>query len=286
MIRKLSITTLVDNTVYREGLIAEHGLAFFIEADDRRILFDTGQGQALLPNAHRLDIPLNRLDAIVLSHGHFDHTGALAEVLAQAPAASIYFHPAALEPKYARRESAPHRRIGMPQSALRALQAARARCIWTAAPTAIAPGVTATGEIPRRSSFEDVGGLFYKDGDCQTPDAVPDDQALFLVAADAVVVVLGCAHAGVVNTLEYIRSLTLRPAIHAVLGGMHLRSASGQRIEQTASALEELGVRVLAPAHCTGSNARIVFRSRFPHEFLDCSTGSAFVFPSPPTSAN
>lgn len=81
MIRHLRLTTVVDNRADRIGLLAEHGLALFVEADDSRILFDTGQGTALCPNAEELGVPLGKLDAIVLSHGHFDHTGALSAAI-------------------------------------------------------------------------------------------------------------------------------------------------------------------------------------------------------------
>jgi 7,8-dihydropterin-6-yl-methyl-4-(beta-D-ribofuranosyl)aminobenzene 5'-phosphate synthase len=180
MIRRLRITAIVDNRAHREGLLAEHGLAFFVEADDVRILFDTGQGNALGHSARELGIPLDRVDAVVLSHGHYDHTGALAEVLERAAAAAIYVHPAAVEPKYARNALPPHRYIGIPAPGLFALEAASRRIVWTETTQTIASGVTVTGEIPRRTASEDIGGPFFQDLDCETPDLIPDDQALIL----------------------------------------------------------------------------------------------------------
>jgi 7,8-dihydropterin-6-yl-methyl-4-(beta-D-ribofuranosyl)aminobenzene 5'-phosphate synthase len=255
MVRRLRLTAVVDNCAHRKGFFAEHGLAFFVEADDCRILFDTGQGEALRQNVRELGILLDRLDAVVLSHGHYDHTGALEEVLERAKAATIYLHPDAVEPKYARNASPPHRYIGISTAGLRALDRAGSRIVWTPAPQTIAPGVIATGEIPRRTDFEDAGGPFYRDSACESPDSIPDDQALVVETVSGVVVLLGCAHSGVVNTLERVAELTNRRQVLAAVGGMHLRSASVERLRRTADALQAFGIETIAPCHCTGANA-------------------------------
>jgi len=279
VIRRLSLTAVVDNRADRIGLLAEHGLAFFIEADGSRILFDTGQGKALSHNVRELGITLDRLDAIVLSHGHYDHTGALAEVLEQAPGAAIYLHPAAIQPKYARNASPPHRYIGIPPAALRALDAASSRIVWTRTPQEIVAGVVVTGEIPRRISLEDTGGPFFQDAACETEDPLPDDQALVLDTVSGVVVLLGCAHSGVVNTLERVAAITNRRQVHAVAGGMHLRSASEERLRTTADALDSFGVGVIAPSHCSGADAVAFFGPRLGPRLWECTAGSRFRFP-------
>jgi 7,8-dihydropterin-6-yl-methyl-4-(beta-D-ribofuranosyl)aminobenzene 5'-phosphate synthase len=278
MIQRLHVTTLVENTVYSRGLLAEHGLSFLIEADGRRILFDTGQGRAILENAPQLDMRFDSLEAVVLSHGHYDHTGGLAEVLRTAGQPKLLLHPAAVDGKYLRLEAPPHRRIGMPDRSLRQLESARQEIVWTRAPTEVVPGVQATGEIPRATSFEDVGGASYQDELCQEPDPLVDDQALFADSAAGLVVILGCAHSGVVNTLDYVSRLTGRSKVHAVLGGMHLMRVSKERIAATGDALEKYGVEKIAPCHCTGSQAVSYFRSRFGERVLDCPTGTRIVF--------
>lgn len=279
MIRHLRLTTVVDNRADRVGLLAEHGLAVFVEADDSRILFDTGQGKALTHNARELGITFDRLDAIVLSHGHYDHTGALAEVLEQAPGAAIYVHPAAVEPKYARNASPPHRYVGIPPAAVRALDGASRRIVWTRTPQTIVPGAVVTGEIPRRTTFEDTGGPFFGDAPCETEDSLPDDQALVLDTVSGLVVLLGCAHSGVVNTLERVAEITNRRDVHAVIGGMHLRSATVDRLRSTSDALEAFGVTLIAPSHCSGADAVAFFGPRFGPRLRECTAGSWFMFP-------
>ena len=104
---------LAENTVRGANLLAEHGLAFWIEADGHRILFDTGQGKVLRHNAEHLEIPLDTAEMVVISHGHFDHTGGLKDVLGAAGQIDLYLHPAALDKKYYREKTPPHRSIGI-----------------------------------------------------------------------------------------------------------------------------------------------------------------------------
>jgi 7,8-dihydropterin-6-yl-methyl-4-(beta-D-ribofuranosyl)aminobenzene 5'-phosphate synthase len=274
MISKLQITSLVENTARGADLLAEHGLAFWIEADEHRILFDTGQGHVLRHNAEIMEIPLAEVETVVLSHGHFDHTGGLKHVLESNRQISVYLHPAALERKYAREKTPPHREIGIPGWDEQALRRKSRRLVWTGEPTEIVPGVHLTGEIPRRNGFEDTGGPFYRDAECTEPDPLVDDQALFLETPAGMVVVLGCAHSGVVNTLDYIVQLTGRKRIHAVLGGMHLVRAGRPRLEATVAVLERYGVQKVGIAHCTGMRAATYLWSGFSGECFECSVGS------------
>ena len=276
MIDDLRITVLAENTVRQANLLAEHGLAFWIEADRQHILFDTGQGNVLRHNAKCLEIPLDTAEKVVISHGHFDHTGGLKDVLDTARQIDLYLHPAALEAKYHRKKTPPHRSIGIPGLAEQVLRRQTQNLVWTGGPTTLMEGVYITGEIPRRNHFEDTGGPFYLDRSCTESDPLLDDQALYVETPAGIVVVLGCAHAGVVNTLDYVAELTGRDQIHAVLGGMHLVRATTQRLEATVEALKRYGVRKIGTAHCTGIRATSYLWSQLPDECFECSVGSVF----------
>jgi 7,8-dihydropterin-6-yl-methyl-4-(beta-D-ribofuranosyl)aminobenzene 5'-phosphate synthase len=168
--------------------------------------------------------------------------------------------------------------VGIPDASLQAIKEASAAVVQTTQPTEVLAGIFVTGEIPRQNDFEDVGGPFYLDRDCNRADPLADDQALFFDTPQGLVVVLGCAHAGVVNTLRYIGQLTNSRPIRAVLGGMHLLEASSERISQTLDALRELGVRQLGPAHCTGPAPTARLWSDFPDRCFACTVGSTLLF--------
>jgi len=272
------ITVLVENSVKGRGLLAEHGLALWIEIGGRRLLFDTGQGAVLLRNARRLGVPLEQAEAVILSHGHYDHTGGLTDVLRAAPRIQIYAHPAALEPKYGRNDDGTSRAIGIPSPAEHAVRAHTGDLRRTERPTEVHPGVFATGEIPRRTEYEDTGGPFFTDSACQKADPLVDDQALFFDSPRGTIVLLGCAHAGVINTLQYIRELTNGRSIHAVLGGMHLGAASRERMDRTIADLRKLDIERLGPAHCTGFAATAELWNEFPESRVPCPVGTSLEF--------
>ena len=274
----VQITVVVDNTVRRPGLLAEHGLSFLIESGDAKILFDTGQGLAWPNNERRMQLPSAELNAVVLSHGHYDHTGGLGYVLEKAQQAAVYVHPAALAAKYGRRVGERVRRIGIAPEHASVLRTRTPATIWTKAPTQVAADVWVTGEIPRRTSFEDTGGGFYLDEACREVDPLLDDQALYLETSKGLVVVLGCTHSGVVNTLDYVSALAKRDHVHAILGGTHLIRASRERLEATAEALKRYNVEVIAAGHCTGAVATAFLRGRFPAQSAELSVGASFRF--------
>jgi len=275
MVQRIRITTLVENSVYTARLLAEHGLSFWIEHDNTRILFDTGQSNILIHNAKTLGIDLSKTDAIVLSHGHYDHTGGLPSVLEIAPKAKIYLHPAAVKPKFSRKASTV-KSVGIPEAANKALQ--NHEVFWTESPTEIVKGFMVTGRIPRVNDFENVGGDFYLDKDCHKPDELLDDQALFFDSPKGLIVVLGCGHAGVVNTLNYAAKLSGKKHIYAVMGGMHLLRASRQRIEQTETAFREYNLQKIGLAHCTGEDTICRFRVALPNRCFTCEVGTKIGF--------
>ncbi len=272
------ITVLVENTAGARGLLGEHGLAFWIVLGDRHILMDTGQGQVLMGNARRLGVRLETADAIVLSHGHYDHTGGLGDALRMSRAVTVYAHPAGFETKYARNADGSARDVGMPrldETMVREL----ADLVWTTEPTVVEHCLHLTGPVPRTTDFEDTGGAFFTDTACTQPDPLVDDQAAFIETPAGTVVILGCAHAGVINTLRYVRQLTDNRPIHTVMGGMHLVNASPQRIDRTVAELRRLDVQRLLPCHCTGFAAMARLWNEFPERCAACPVGTVEALP-------
>lgn len=238
-----------------DGLIDEHGLSMWIKTAGKTILFDTGQGSAFGKNAHRLGMDLSETDALVLSHGHYDHTGGIPQVLREAPEVDVYCHPGVVRPRYAIRNGTA-KAIQIPRESKAAIDALSSKHLhWIQHPMMLSDAIGITGFIPRKTDFEDTGGAFYLDPERKCPDLIDDDLALWIRTDQGLVVCLGCCHAGLVNTIHHIRSISGTDRIRAIIGGLHLMNAESQRIEQTVDALRSFSPDIIVPCHCTGDNA-------------------------------
>ena len=250
-----SITILVENTACLgsgRGIWAEHGLAYWIDSGAIRVLFDTGaSGDVLLHNAAQLGLDLTKIDAIALSHGHIDHVGGLETVLRRNTTAPIYLHPDATNPKYTGQPGKMHRSDSAFFTGGKFRDGVR-KIVESRDPVEIAPGIHMTGQVPRTNDFENTGGPFCKDPDCRVLDPLPDDQSLFIPTDKGTIVITGCAHAGLINTLDYVKKLTQDAPIRFVVGGTHLETASKERMERTFTELKRLGIQEIHPCHCTG----------------------------------
>jgi len=250
---RVKITILVDNRA-GDGLLAEHGFSLWVEADGRRILFDTGQA-ALEFNSRVLGVELAEADALVLSHGHYDHTGGIPVFLRATRAAGIHCHPGIALARYAIREGKA-KSIGMPPEALAALEKLPAERLHPVdRAVMLSERVGLTGPIPRATGFEDTGGPFFLDPEGKAADPIEDDLALWIRTDEGLVVCAGCAHAGIVNTLDFVRGLSGERRIRAVLGGFHLKETRRERLDRTIAALRSTAPDLIVPCHCTGDQA-------------------------------
>ena len=279
---RYTVTTLVENSVPQGGksLLAEHGLSFYIEAGDCRILFDTGQNLAISNNAQVLGVDLKRIEAVVLSHGHYDHSGGLQSILQTNKKFTLYGHPDLFSQKIKKSNESNrnYKYIGIPIGQ-NDLENRGVSLKLSRHPVEIAPGVMTSGEIALANDFEDVeSGFLLKKGNDITRDTLADDQCLILESGRGLVVLLGCSHRGVINTLNHVTQLKGTDKIYAILGGLHLGKASDQKLARIIDRLRGFGLEMIGVGHCTGPRAFLALANEFKDRAFFNTVGSVFEF--------
>lgn len=277
---KLRITTLSENTACMGDFLAEWGLSVLVETDEANVLLDTGRSVSASHNADTLGIDLRKIDKIVLSHGHGDHTGGLRQILRRMKKeVEIIAHPDIWAAKYGRHEGEKERYIGIPFQRQQ-LENLGASFNLTRKPVRITKNIMTTGEIPMVTSYEKVhpDALVKEDAGWQH-DELLDDQALIINTEQGLVVILGCAHRGAINTLYHAQQLTGVKPVHAVLGGSHLSGASDEQVKSTIAALRELRVQKLGLCHCTGLPEAALLAREFGDKFFFNNAGTSLELP-------
>ena len=275
------ITILVDNTASGE-LIGEHGLSTIIERDDSVVLFDAGQGDAFAHNLDRLDVDLSSVSHLVFSHGHYDHTGGIAKLADFARTAefapSIHLHPAALDAKFAREPDGSAKFIGISEANRDWLLSRGGDLHLSKNSAEIAPGVFTTGEIPEIFLEESCSTRFRLDEELTRVDDMADDQSLFVRTGEGIVVVLGCCHRGLANTLAHVAMIAETDEIAAVIGGTHLRSVDNDRLDFTVNTIFKHRVKRFVTSHCTGIESAAYLKEKLPEVFTAGFAGMTLDF--------
>jgi 7,8-dihydropterin-6-yl-methyl-4-(beta-D-ribofuranosyl)aminobenzene 5'-phosphate synthase len=290
-----------------KALLAEHGFAALIDlkAAGTRILWDAGITRiALLNNAERMEMDLATIGKIVLSHGHRDHTAAVADVLealdmkpkpkewepgtgleeilswVRERTVPVITHPAAFRERWGVDKDGTKHGPFLPPPRDE-WEAAGAEVILSEGPFQLGPGCWTTGFVPRLS-FEKSGrpsSLLYREGDAFSPDDIDEDQAIVINVKDkGLVIVSGCAHAGIVNTLSYAREISGVDRVWAIIGGFHLAKSTDDELERTVAEIKRSGPEVVAPSHCTGFRAMCRFAAEMPGEFVLGLVGTTYLF--------
>jgi 7,8-dihydropterin-6-yl-methyl-4-(beta-D-ribofuranosyl)aminobenzene 5'-phosphate synthase len=272
---KVKITTLCENTVAGgSGVMAQWGFSALVEVNSKKVLVDTGIGMSTLLNALHLHADLTGVGTIVLSHGHIDHTGGLKDVLTHLDSADVYAHPAVFQSKYRVKKGKKPKYIGIPFKR-EYLESLGARFVLSEEPVQIGKNMSTTGQVKRVTDFESVteqscvkvNGNFVHDN-------IPDDQSLIIKTPKGLVVVLGCAHSGIINTLMHIREITGESRFQSVIGGTHLIGAKSDRLNKTIEALKSFDIEKIGVSHCTGMPAMAALSREFEDKMFANNAGS------------
>jgi 7,8-dihydropterin-6-yl-methyl-4-(beta-D-ribofuranosyl)aminobenzene 5'-phosphate synthase len=277
-----------DGKMAREQVVAEHGFSALVEAwtGDRSItvLFDAGLSTVAVPfNLRSLGVDLGRIEAVALSHGHLDHFGALLPVLEMLPRrpVDLVVHPGAFAaPRYLKFTE--DFKVHFPELTRKELEDAGAELVETVEPYPLGGGsIIFLGEIARTNDFEKGMPIAFLEQDGEERwDPIADDTALVVnVRGKGLVVLSGCAHSGIINTVEYARKVTGVDQVHAVIGGFHLQGPSFEPIiERTVEEMRRFAPSYVVPAHCTGVRAARAFEEAMPEAYVRNLSGTKYTF--------
>jgi 7,8-dihydropterin-6-yl-methyl-4-(beta-D-ribofuranosyl)aminobenzene 5'-phosphate synthase len=266
---------------------AEHGFSMLIRVFSKNkstcVLFDTGGSpNGMVENAKRMGISLSEVECVVLSHGHYDHFGGLLSTVKTINKIDlpIIVHEDMFKTRGTKRSNGTIREYTkFPTEA----QLSPAQIVRTKQPSLIADNmICITGEIPRKTSFEKgfAQHMVFVNGSWQADPWIRDDRAIVINArGKGLVIVSGCAHAGIINTIHYAQQVTGITKVYAVMGGFHLAGKGFEsRIEQTVEELQRINPKLIAPSHCTGWRAMCVIAQTFPKGFVWNSVGNLYRF--------
>lgn len=279
---RVRLTTLCENTSGALGVIAEWGLSILVEAGGETVLLDTGFSDSVVCNAAVSGIDLKKIDKVVISHGHVDHTGGLRPLLqAMGKRVEVVAHPEIWGKKYATRPGSGDNRyqyIGMP-FCREELESLGAYFTLSKEPVWLNEYMVTTGEVPLVTPFERIDkNMCLRTNNGFIPDIFSDDQALVIKTKKGLIVILGCAHRGMINTLLHAQKITGVEKIYAVVGGTHLVRAGVEQLKQTVARIKEFGVEKLGVSHCTGLPAAMILAREFGDKFFFNNAGTVVEF--------
>ncbi|MEJ2721670.1 MAG: MBL fold metallo-hydrolase [bacterium] len=278
----------VKDMELKNSILAEHGYSAVVTLtkgdESHSIIFDFGyseNGAAL--NADALGVDLTGVESMVLSHGHMDHFGGMVSLARKTgqTGVELVLHPAAFrKPRYVK--ASEDRRVILPPLTRERLDEARVTAVETEAPRLFLEGTLAyLGEIPRRTRFEKGSPrMFYDDHGQEKRDPIEDDSAIVAnVKGKGLVVLSGCAHAGIINTVKYAKEVTGVDQVFVVMGGFHLTGKDFEStIGPTIEALKDLDPDYVVPTHCTGRSAILQIEKEMPEKFLLNMSGTRMTF--------
>lgn len=276
----ITIQVLVEDSSQKQHLKGEHGISFFISYGENSLIFDTGQSDLFIKNSKQMNISMEGMYSVILSHGHYDHTGGLPHLMEHLNSPlKVYIHPQALIEKY--RTSAETIKageegyIGVPT-----LSETRdtIEVIKVTSPLITDENFIITGQIPRKpENAEHLTGFTRAEDGQVIVDPLEDSQALILPTSEGLVVITGCAHAGLANIIDYGKKITGINKIKALIGGFHLLNSSDREIDKIIERLRKEDIDIIAPCHCTGKRGQVDLMRAFPGRVKILSTGHKLI---------
>lgn len=275
-----NLTILADNIVPgKSEILGEHGFSVYLETSEGNFLFDTGRGKTIIHNAVVCRKDLKSLRKVILSHGHADHTGGLPEVLRFHGQIDVLGHPDIFISRFRMDGSGNRKYSGIPY-AKGYLEKKGARFVFNTESIEIENGIYLTGEVPRTTRFEaaDMENRFAERMGEIVPEVISDDQAMVIKTKGGILIVLGCAHSGIINTINHAVKITGADTIFGIVGGTHLGFSGETQLKETIEALKTYQIQNLIPAHCTGIPASIRLSQQFEKIFQFSYAGKPFHF--------
>ncbi len=279
----IRISTIAENSASWLKLLAEWGLSILVEVDDTTILMDTGYSIVAAHNARIMGEDLSKVDKIVFSHGHEDHTGGLPEILKlrnlKNKPVEIIAHPDVWKPKVWRSpDGTRFDEIGIPYSREYAEELG-ATFFLSKEPVWITDHIVTSGEVPMVTDFEKIDyNACVKTVAGVSDDPLDDDQTLFIKSDKGLIVISGCAHRGIINTIIRGKELTGSENVYAVIGGIHLFGADEERLQKTIDEFRRLDIQHIGVSHCTGQIASARLFNEFGDKFFFNMAGTCTEF--------